>query len=306
MCSIWQKTNINELTETDWLVIAKNLKSTLPRETFIEINGGEPLLRPKLVFDLITELKKHFKTVALNSNGFLIDNATIDQLEQAGLDILKISFYSLRPEIHNNLRGEKLAYGHALRAIELASKSKIKLEIGILVTNQNINELPELITYLQKLPNTVLILQPLDESVESAETKNRKKIKLLTDLWPKAEEVKKTFEWLYSHRQNIKNSLPNLKAIEEYYLNPNTVLKYRCFAGQRNAVIYPNGQVALCFKGNILGNIKNQPLKNLLKKARVERSLIKTCPKYCRIIGCNFSRGLREYWRDKTTKKTAE
>jgi pyrroloquinoline quinone biosynthesis protein E len=297
MCSIWQKEAKNELNEADWLRISAELKAALPANAFVEINGGEPLLRKKLILKLILELKKYFKTVALNSNGLLINQDTINELETAGLDILKISFYSLKPETHNALRGEKLAYGHALKAIELTSKSKIKLEIGILITALNINELPELIAYLQKLPNTSLILQPLDESVESTESKDLTSNQLLTHLWPKPEEVKKAFAWIYQNRNKIKNSLANIKAIEEYYLNPPGVLKYRCFAGQRNLVIYPNGDLALCFKGKTIGNLKNQDSKTLLKKARDERLAIKNCQKYCRIIGCNFSRGLKEYFK---------
>ncbi|MFA5076617.1 MAG: radical SAM protein [Patescibacteria group bacterium] len=293
MCSIWQKDTADELNLDNWLKIAADLKNNLPQKTFVEINGGEPLLRRDLVVPLIKELK-YFQTVALNSNGLLITPEIISELENANLDILKISFYSLDKDVHNALRGMPDAYDHALNAIKLISQSKIKLEVGLLITNQNIASAPELIKYLSGLPNTKIILQPLDESVESTESKNRRQNQLPAKLWPTPEQATKFFDWVLNDHRSIKNSPANIQAIKEYYLQPKNVLRYRCFAGQRNAVIYPNGDVALCFKGSVVGNITKQNLKEILKKATNERKFIKTCPKYCRIIGCNFSRGLRE------------
>ncbi|MFA5029738.1 MAG: radical SAM protein [Patescibacteria group bacterium] len=295
-CSIWQQENSDELTVADWLKIVKDLAATLPPRTFVELNGGEPLTRPELALALIKELKKHFFLVTLNSNGLLLGAELVKELEDAGLDAIKISFYSLEQEAHNFLRGTGTSYEAARRAIGLLEKSRIKLEVGILIAKQNIDGLPELIEHLNSLTNTAVILQPLDESVESLAAKDRKHIFLLNDLWPSAAEVKKFFSWLYAHRPKIKNSPANIKAIENYYLNPPSVLAFRCFAGQRSVVVYPAGAVALCFKGATIGNLKNNSLKNILNShpAKAERKQIVSCRKYCRIIGCNFSRGIRE------------
>ena len=301
-CSIWQKPVGEELDEASWQKIVEKLSKTLKPETFVEINGGEPLIRKELTLFLIKELKKYFHTVALNSNGLLLDEETLDQLKQAGLDLIKISFYSLNAEIHNNLRGHDLAYDHAKKAIELINQKKIALEVGILITSQNIKEAPTLIEYLQMLPNTNIILQPLDEKIESAEAKNPVGNKLLMDLWPAKKEVDSFFEWVLQNNQKIKNSTVNIKAIQQYYLDPASILKYRCFAGQRNLVVQPNGEVAFCFKHGAIGNLVQQDLDQILKKATTERKKIKNCQKYCRIIGCNFSRGLREFVQDKLRK----
>jgi len=220
-------------------------------------------------------------------------------MKQAGLDIIKISFYSLNEEIHNNLRGHNLAYNHAKKAIELINKKQIALEVGLLITAKNIKDAPALIKYLQKLPNTSIILQPLDEKIESIESKDQTNNKLITDLWPANNDVDNFFNWVSHNNKCIKNSSANIEAIKQYYLNPKGILKYRCFAGQRNLVVYPNGDIALCFKGGIIGNLENQELKKILKNSITERKKIKNCKKYCRIIGCNFSRGLKEFIQDK-------
>jgi len=295
-CSIWTKTNFDELTEAEWPTVIANLTKTFPPTTFMEINGGEPLIRNNMVLMIIRELKKHFHTVALNSNGLLINEKIISELADAGLDILKVSFYSLDPTIHDSLRGNAQAFNHAKRAIELIAASPMKLEVGVLMTSKNIDGLPELIEYLQQFKNIGIILQPLDESVESPESKDMNANHLLSDLWPTSDQVHKFFNWVKNHSEKIKNPAAHLLAMERYFLNPPAVLRYRCMTGQHNCVVYPNGDVALCFKRTIIGNLKNNNIDEILRGSTAvnERRGIKDCQKYCRIIGCNFSRGFKE------------
>ncbi|MFH1367477.1 MAG: radical SAM protein [Patescibacteria group bacterium] len=300
-CSIWQKPPIQELSENEWLGICRQAKEVFTPETFVEINGGEALLRKELVISLIKTLKPHFKNVALNSNGLLISKEIAKELEKSGLDLLKISFYSLNEDIHNSLRGHPQAFCQAKKALELIDNSRIKLEVGVLMMAKNMADLPELIKYLKTLNNANIILQPLDESIESEGSKNRAVNQTISELWPAKEETAKFFDWVLENYKNypIKNSLASLKAMQEYYLQPSSVLKYRCFAGQRNLVVYPQGDVAMCFKGRILGNLTKENLSEILKgeAARQERQNIRRCQKYCRIIGCNFSRGLLEVFK---------
>jgi MoaA/NifB/PqqE/SkfB family radical SAM enzyme len=296
-CSVWEKTNFQELNLEQWLPIILDLKTNLPATTFVEINGGEPLLNKNLVLELIKELKSSFKTVALNTNGSLINEEIIKELEVAGLDILKLSFYSLDPTVHNKLRGDERAYDQAKKTIDLLQDKSIKLEIGILLTSQNISGLPELITWLETLPNITIVLQPLDEKVESSESKNFQTNQLLSNLWPNRNQSEIFFNWLATRNNlKIKNSPHRLSMIRRYYLEPSSIMDYRCFAGQRNLVVYPNGGVALCFKRGIIGNLSQTTLNTLLKSqtTKDERRKIQHCQKYCRIIGCNFSRGLKE------------
>jgi len=298
-CSIWQKNDFDELSLEQWLPILEDFKADLAPTTFVEINGGEPLIRKTLVLGLIKSLKSYFKTIALNTNGSLINQETINQLEDAGLDILKLSFYSLDKNIHNQLRGDDSAFDQAKKTIDLMQEKKIRLEIGILITKQNIDGLPDLINYLNQLPNATIILQPLDEKIESDESKNIKANNLISDLWPSNNQTQIFFDWLAGQDKTgrqIKNSANNLSLMRRYYLEPSSILAYRCFSGQRNLTVYPNGELALCFKRQTIGNLNNQKIKNILssKSALDERQKIKSCQKYCRIIGCNFSRGFKE------------
>jgi MoaA/NifB/PqqE/SkfB family radical SAM enzyme len=295
-CSVWTKTNTSELNDSQWREIAEQLCHFLPPSTFIEINGGEPLLRKPLAINLIKQLKSHFHTVALNTNGSTIDETTLIELKEAGLDIIKLSLYSLDGATHNNLRGSDIAFDHATSAVKLINQSGLKLEIGTLITSQNIAELPKLISYITNLPDTNIILQPLDEKIESIESKNFSTNILPRDLWPDEKDTISFFDWLEEdgNARKIKNSPMAIEAMKKYYLNAKSALDYRCFAGQRNLIIYPNGDLSFCFKRPKFGSISDGSIINPIKTANVERKYIAKCPKYCRIVGCNISRGIKE------------
>jgi MoaA/NifB/PqqE/SkfB family radical SAM enzyme len=295
-CSIWEKDAGAELDSDGWQKVIASLAEELGPRTFVEINGGEALIRKDLVISCIRELKKHFHKVALNSNGSLLDRETVFALKDAGLDTVKLSLYSLDKNIHDSLRGHESAFDQACRALENVRESGLALEIGLLITAENIRQAPALIEHLREMNGVSIILQPLDELVESAESKNLAGNALPRDLWPAADDVNAFFDFISANNKNIKNSTANIDAMRRYYLFPPDILSYRCFAGQRNLVIYPNGDAALCFKGNVLGNILETGAKNILMNAQRQRLAIKKCPKYCRIVGCNFSRGLKEYF----------
>ncbi|EKD57016.1 MAG: glycosyl transferase family 2 [uncultured bacterium] len=300
MCNSWQFGDDNELSKKEWLQVVKDLNITLPKNTFVEISGGEPLIKKDLLFYLIKNLKEHFFKVTINSNGSLIDKTTIEEFEKLNLNCIKISLYSLDENIHNQLRGTSIAYANAIKAIQLISTSRIKLEIGILITSKNISDIPKLIEYLLQFDNISIILQPLDEIVYSPESKNIKKTVLPNNLWPDKKEVIKLFNDLDKNASKIKNTLSHLQAIKRYYLNPKSALSQRCFAGQRNLIISPNGDVSFCFKHKKVGNLKNNTLREILKNKAIDgRKEIKNCQKYCRILGCLYSRSFSEFFRDK-------
>ena len=296
-CSAWKSPTPNKVSESNWLEFIHDLFKIFPRDTFIELSGGEPLLKKDLLLKIIPEFKKYFTSVSLNSNGSLIDQGVVSELELAGVNIIKLSLYSLDKGVHNFLRQTDVAYDKAINALNILTKSNIELEIGALVTKQNIDSLPELINTLSQHEKVVFNLQALDESYKSEESHDREGNFLLQELWPTAEQTKKFFSWVYKvNNPKIKNHLVNIKLMEKYYLDPPSVMSLRCFTGQKNLIINPDGGVYLCLKGRPIGNITESRINQILKSssAKAERLAIKTCKKYCRIKGFNHFRGLKE------------
>lgn len=298
MCEIWKTQRHEELEISAWQRIVEDIAGYFPKETFIEINGGEPLLRKDLTLFLISELKSAGYGTTLNTNGSLIGEDVALELAQAGLDCAKISLYDLDDDIHDGVRGFPGAAKKAKRAISLLQDSAIRTEVGILVTARNIKNVRSFVEKYLREKNTVsLILQPLDEPINTGQKVISEENSISASLWPKKEDVLDLFSWLNREKPaNIKNSPANLSAIEKYYLDPESALKRRCFAGQHSCVISPKGEMSLCFKRKSVGNVQGSGIAKLLgsKESSSERCSIRKCKKYCRMMGCNFSRTLPE------------
>lgn len=302
-CSLWRTEAINELSTAQWAHVVSQCSRLLPSSTFVEINGGEPCVRLPVVVELIAALKRSFRSVTMNSNGSLLTADALATLERAGLSAIKVSLYSDDPTIHDDLRGFRGAHEKAWSALERVAQTTIRPEVGILVTARNIREIPSLMHALESIPNARAILQPLDETIAPVARGGlgaHAGAATGDSLWPSRDDVERLFAWVFAHEALFKNPRAHLRAIREYYVQPKRTLRRRCFAGQRSVIVSPNGDVSLCFKGAIIGNLATQSLAPCLAgtAARRARRAIRTCPKTCRIVGCNFSRGFREALRE--------
>ena len=298
-CTVWRMENYPELTQAEWEKISRELQSCLSKETSIEISGGEPLIRKDLACFMIKHLKKFFQNVGINSNGSMLDEKTISDLKEAGIDFVKISLYSLDEARHDDLRGVPGSAQKAKEAIDLLQKQGLRVDVGVLITAKNISDIPNLINYYNRpeYEKVSIVLQPLDEPIGTEPASGQDKIATIENLWPDRKSIEELFSWLGKNKiQKIKNSQASLSTIKQYYLDQTSALKHRCFAGQRSLVVYPDGKLALCYKGAIIGNVAQENLEEILsgEKAQKERRNIKKCSKSCRIIGCNFSKTIPE------------
>lgn len=297
-CTVWRMGGYPELSESEWMGIAGKLENALSGQTTIEISGGEPLIRKDLVVHLIKELKFFFKNVGINSNGSMLDEEMIVALKNAGLDYMKLSLYSFDDEIHDALRGFSGAAKCVKRAIDLLQKHGVRTDVGVLMTAENVSGIHKLIEHYNqpKYSEVSIVLQPLDEPIGNQPISGEDKISTINNLWPDKSMVSDFFSWLKSNDVKIKNSDVSLRAIEKYYSDRTSALDRRCFAGQRNLVVYPDGRISFCYKGKTLGNVAKYELEDIIsgKTASEERKNIKRCPYYCRIVGCNFSKTISE------------
>jgi MoaA/NifB/PqqE/SkfB family radical SAM enzyme len=298
-CTVWRMDRYPELSLEKWGKVIAQFPLALSKGTSIELSGGEPLLRKDLAYFLISRLSKYFENVGINSNGSLLNEETIAKLKESGIDFVKISLYSLGDSAHDELRGVSGAAQQAKRAIDSLEKQQIKTDVGILITSQNISDIPAIIEHYShsKYKNVSLILQPLDEPIGLEPITGKDKIATIENLWPDEKSIRELFSWIRKNNStNIKNSQASLLAIEKYYLDQKSALNRRCFAGQRSLVIYPDGNISLCYKGTVVGNTTKENLQNILssKRSSEERRKIRNCSDCCRIIGCNFSKTIPE------------
>ena len=296
-CDIWKNQDLTEINDEQWLKLLDKIKNWLGKQE-IEINGGEPMLKKDLVFKIIKKCNELNLPVGLNTNGILIDIKTAKELFKHKLQNIKISLYSLNNEIHDKLRGMSGAFLKTKEALEHLNKernlSKTKIELGMLLTKSNINEINSLINYAKK-NNFDLILQPLDFNINKNYQNNWQQT---SDLWPTKEQIEKYLKPLVIKKPKlIKNPVYYLKEIYEYYLEPKSINQRKCFAIYNNLVIEPNGDVRLCFRSQKIGNIGQNKIEEIWcgNSAKKERKRLRSCQKSCKILGCNIRKQIKDF-----------
>lgn len=114
--------------------------------------GGEPLLLPDLT-DYICHAKKKRLRVSLDTNGYLLNEAMVKRLKDAGTDIVGVSLDSPFGDIHDELRGLKGLFRKAVAGIEQCVKHNMNCYISTYATGERLKngELERLIALAKSL-----------------------------------------------------------------------------------------------------------------------------------------------------------
>lgn len=131
----------------DFLAVLDDVSSVMnPSKITIQTTGGEPLVRKDIVEcgKAIRERGFHW---AMVSNGLLLDEQMCDRLLEAGLESIAISMDGFE-EDHNWMRGNKLSFAGAERAVKCLVGKKITWDVITCVNQRNIGYLDEFKRYL--------------------------------------------------------------------------------------------------------------------------------------------------------------
>lgn len=116
------------------------------------ISGGEPTIYPRLI-EYIKYAKERcgYKRITLTTNGFLLsDKSFVDELVDAGVDEFIISFLSSDPENYDKISGVKGSFEKVVSAIRNVRREEKRFRANIVIHKLNVNELPDIVTFLAK------------------------------------------------------------------------------------------------------------------------------------------------------------
>lgn len=280
----------NTLMDKEIIDFLRDLKNKVEKKPFLNITGGEPLLRPGFT-DLMHEISEMGYRWGMTTNGTLIDEQMVERLKYAGMKTVSVSIDGLE-ETHNWFRQTKDGYERSMRAVELLTEESFhNVMITTVVHKGNIHQLDEMYEVMRKagIDTWRLInVEPIGRAKSNDEIllEEADYLKLLDFI--KENRVKEqNFEICFgcNHWLGVENE----HRFRNWY--------YKCAAGIKTGGIFYNGDIGACLDidrtpQTIQGNIRRDDFLDIwqnkfevFRRNRAEESeYCKNCGEktYCR------------------------
>ena len=134
------------------------------------LSGGEPLMRPDCLELARYAASKGFY-VALSTNGTLIDEANIGEINAVGFDYVGISIDGLQP-IHDAFRQMQGAFATSMQAVSLCRENNIRVGLRTTLTRHNYPQLPALLDMMREYDVQKYYLSHLNYSGRGKRSRN--------------------------------------------------------------------------------------------------------------------------------------
>jgi MoaA/NifB/PqqE/SkfB family radical SAM enzyme len=218
--------------------------------TFIIFDGGEPLTYSGLE-DLISYVDPEKAITGMFTSGVGLTEERASHLKEAGLYSLTVSFDSAQEDKHDYVRGRKGVFKNAVEAVKNGLKAGLLLNIYVVLSRDNVNELEELYDLAAKLGVQELSfyeIVPTGRWIDHAS-------EILT-----SEDMRKFDNFVSGVREK---QGPKVFAI------PQVMRTTGCMAGRKWLHITPEGNILPCACIPIpYGNVYRDKVRDIWKKIR--------------------------------------
>ncbi len=302
MCQKWKEdpgtTGVAQPSTGQWKTFIKQLRGLVDEGFEIDFGGGEALMH-KDVLELVSYAKGLGFKNAIASNGYLINEDMAKRIVDSGLDSIILSLDSLNPAIHDHMRGVEGVAQRVFKAIEYLRKYSKTIHIGIctIILEQNLDGLIALAEWVnthRDQTNSILFMAAMQPNNTEFDPEWYKED--YDYFWPKdIGKVHAVLDELIRRRKAghwIGDSVPQLEAFKAYYENPGRFVKKNPCNLDRALHASSIGDVYLCYRYAILGNIKNgDDVRQLWhsEAAQGARADIRKCQHNCHfLLNCFF------------------
>ncbi|MEN6341615.1 MAG: radical SAM protein [Methanospirillum sp.] len=110
------------------------------------LSGGEPLLRPD-IYDLARYATDAGLPVAMGTGGTLVTDDVAIRLAEAGVRMVAVSLDSVRPDLHDRLRGVAGTWALAVAGIEALRRQGVGVQLNTTIGQWNVGELDSIIDF---------------------------------------------------------------------------------------------------------------------------------------------------------------
>ncbi len=305
MCNLWlnDETKIVRPTLDEWKKLISSLAKSCGPGLNVIFGGGEPLLFPDMLIELISFCRKHNLRTSLATSGYLLNKKLAQRLVSAGLDYIALTLYGLNRDTHNFMRGMPDSYERLMQAISYLDGLHSKLEIAIdtVIMAPNLKEIIGLAEWVRQDPRLrSIFFQAVVQPFHSRALEEWYKSQEYNFLWPaETQEADAVIDALIGlkesvsggQRDKINNPVSQLRLFKSYFKNPaDFVKKYNCNVMNSGAfTVSPDGSINLCPYLPGIGNIRDSDIMQIWHspEAGLRRQEISLCKKNCHhIINC--------------------
>lgn len=210
---------------------------------FLNLSGGEALTHPDINL-IIAHARSFNMEVRLKSNGALLTEDKIKQLENAGLNGIDLSLYGLSEESYYKLTQNKNSFNLVMNSLSLLKKSKINIHISIILHRYNVEELEKMISYCEE--------HQFYYQISSEVTKRYDGSSDSRDFEMTNEQFSTLLNSKYAH----------------FFESCDNTGKYQCSCARSVCGISFNGDVFPCIGAPIIsGNIRKDSIKEIWKNS---------------------------------------
>ena len=282
-CSYWEETHKGELSTNEVISALKELRTLGVEE--IMFTGGEPTIVKDLPL-MVSEAKRFgFPIIGMTTNSLSIHSNKIDQLIDAGLNEIILSFEG--SDLHDEIRGVEgntkkiltnLTYFSQLRA----AGTKIDVKLATTLMNRTISQIPGVVE-LAESHGITMFLNLIDQGTYFFEGTDASLFEI--EDWSALDHL---IDWLIevkADRPNVVgNSLFSLEYARRYFKEPKQE-DIPCYLGYLGVEIDANGDVfSNCWGLPPVGNLRQSSLSKIVNSKQYDDRCTAMYHKMCK--GC--------------------
>ncbi len=293
-CDLWNQDHSREIVPERWKAVLPELLDVLGQPK-INFAGGEPLLSP-VIFDLLQICVERGAYPGFVTNGRLLNKENVERLAQLNISNINISLDDDRPEVFDRVRR---APGHTellLNNINLLQTALREHHCNTIVFLKSVvhAENADRLVHMAKLAEKNrcrITFQPLSSPFGRQFRPDWYKSE---PLWPREDRLAalhREIDSLIDLRRNnapIGNSVSDMEQWHQYFDAPEQFQKNSddspCLIGYNNLYLFCNGDVKYCPARPMVGNVKNQNIREILMSKKSEREIVNM--RKCRGSAC--------------------
>ena len=241
------------------------------------LSGGEPLFRPD-IFDIAKYAVKKGLTVALATNGTLVDEAMAKKIVDAGVSRVSISLDGADAETHDKFRKLKGSFERAIEGFNHLKNAGMSMQVNCTIAKHNENQLHDLYNLAVNLGAVaihIFMLVPVGCGVEIADDQMLEPEKyeyILNEFYDLSKDAKiQTKATCSPHYFRIMRQRAKEEGVT---ITPKThgmaAMTKGCLAGTGVCFVSHKGEVFPCgYLPVNAGHVKKQPFKEIWKDSPV-------------------------------------